>query len=102
MMHRPDVDSFLAEISAEQLQEWRAFFRIEPFGPYRDAVHAAVIASTVARANGAKVKLSDFIAQFGETKRNDDWVRVARAWAESRAERVKLARQAKRDCEPQN
>lgn len=51
------VDQLLANITSDELVEWMAFQRIEPFGPCRADLHSGMIAATVANVNlkeGAK------------------------------------------------
>jgi hypothetical protein len=83
-MHgRLDVDAMLADMSAEQFEEWRAFDFIEPFGPYRDGINAAVVAQSLAGG-----KLADHIPKFGITL--DDQMAQVRAWLESREEAKRI------------
>lgn len=69
---RVDVDGMLAEISAEQLSEWAAFFEIEPHGPARGDLQAGVIASQVAnlfrRKGDPAANPADFLLKFGKPK----------------------------------
>jgi hypothetical protein len=37
-------------MGSSELEEWRAFWLREPWGPYRDNVHAALICSLIANA----------------------------------------------------
>ena len=39
-------------VSSSELMEWAAFYRLEPFGPARDNMHAGLICATVAGASG--------------------------------------------------
>lgn len=51
---------------------WQRYWIEEPWGPYRDNLHAAVIAREVRRPQlrkGAKVELDDFIVVNPETRR---------------------------------
>ena len=41
-------------IEASELQEWMAFFSIEPWGSVRDDYRAGVIAATLVNVNGGK------------------------------------------------
>lgn len=83
MLGRVDVDAMLAEIPAAAFQEWRAYFDLEPFGPWRDSVHSAIIAQQVRNVLGGRARLNDFIPRFGRDT-SSDWVRVCQAWSESR------------------
>jgi len=42
------VQELLARISARELSEWMAYFRLEPFGEERADVRSAIVAATVA------------------------------------------------------
>lgn len=39
---------------AWHINEWQQFYTLRPFGAWRDNYHAAVIADTLAKVNGAK------------------------------------------------
>lgn len=52
-------------MTCAEIAEWQAFYRLCPFGPDRQDIGAAIVASTIARANGAKVKPSAFMPKFG-------------------------------------
>jgi hypothetical protein len=54
--HRPDVDAFLAELTAGELAEWEAFYALEPWGELR------------ADQRFAKVVAAIFNTAFGRTK----------------------------------
>ena len=41
-------------LGAAELEEWIAFYESEPFGAYRDNMHAAMIAATIANGNRAR------------------------------------------------
>lgn len=84
MLGRADVDAMLSEMTARQYEEWRAFYQIEPFGPWRDSVNAAVVAQQVHNVLGGKAKLKSFIPTFGTRDTSKDWERVLRAWSETR------------------
>jgi hypothetical protein len=38
----------------DHVAEWREFYLMQPFGPWRDNMHAALIASTLANSNRPK------------------------------------------------
>ncbi len=58
-------------MTSRELTEWAAFEQVYgPLGPERGDWQAAVVAHTIAAANGAKnAKLSDFLPQWGGGKR---------------------------------
>jgi hypothetical protein len=70
---RPDVDDFLAEMSAEQFNEWRAYYEKYPFGPEWDWFRGGMLLSMVANAFRGKgkppAKPSDFMPKE-DTKKN--------------------------------
>lgn len=46
------------------MNEWAEYWEIEPWGAWRDNFHTAMLASLIARANGAKdVSVKDFMYQ---------------------------------------
>lgn len=51
-------------MSPTEFVEWSEFERIEPSGPYRDNLHAGIIAQAVCASNGQPAKLSDFVLDF--------------------------------------
>jgi hypothetical protein len=54
----------LRSISSRQLSEWMAFYKLEPFGPKREEIHAAMIAMVIANANrDEKSKPSPFMIE---------------------------------------
>lgn len=83
MTGQTDVDAMLAGMSAAQFTEWQAFGRIEPFGPYRDGINAAVVAQSLGGG-----KIADYIPKFGLTI--EDQARQVRAWLESREEAKRI------------
>lgn len=84
MLGERDVNKMLAGMTAAQFEEWQAFYNSEPFGPWRDSVHAAIVAQQVHNVLGGKAKLKGFMPQFDGRDRSRDWERVLRAWSESR------------------
>lgn len=64
----------LEQLDNQELIEWQAFYRINPFGLERQDLHAGIVASTVANVNRGKrkaFKVSEFMPRFLEkqTKR---------------------------------
>jgi hypothetical protein len=64
------VGRLLDEIDSAELTEWMAFYQIEPFGPERGDLNAAIVAQTVANRSRGKgerpYKLNHFLPRFGE------------------------------------
>lgn len=55
-------------LDARELAEWRAFDQVHPLGSFRADLHAATIASTIARCHGSKSNIDDFLRIFGHPK----------------------------------
>ena len=73
------VETMLATISSRELAEWIAYYGLEPFGQDREALHAGIIAATVANANAAKGKTyqpSDFMPDFDRKEQTADDMRA--------------------------
>lgn len=54
-------------ISSEELTEWAAYYRLDPFGTYRSDLQAGIVASIVANVNAKKghtFKPTDFMPTF--------------------------------------
>ena len=67
------VAELLQRISASELQEWQAFYCIEPFGHVRGDLQAARICEAIAVYAGAKsVKMKDFILDFNAAKQTPE------------------------------
>lgn len=48
----------------QEFERWQAYYKIHPFGEFRSDVRAAIIATAIAEAAGAKrVKVQDFLAE---------------------------------------
>lgn len=65
----------LAEITSEQLAEWMAFFRLEPWGAHEDdrrmATVAATVANTIPRKKGSKpYKAEQFMPHREKPRQN--------------------------------
>jgi hypothetical protein len=64
------VRELLARIGQDELFEWQAYYRIEPFGEWREDLRCGIVASTVANAfRGKKSKTfkpDDFMPKFGK------------------------------------
>ena len=64
-------------LTSQELRDWMAYYKIEPFGSERDNMHAAAIASTVAAAapfrKGRPPKFEDFMfSSIGNKRRMTD------------------------------
>lgn len=60
---------FLPPLSPLQLAEAMAFYQIEPWGPERDELHAAMICMAVASPwSKRRIRLDDFRLKFGMAK----------------------------------
>jgi hypothetical protein len=46
--------SQVEQLSARELDDWRAFYAVEPWGAWRENLHAGLVASTIANVNRAK------------------------------------------------
>ncbi len=61
------VGELLTVITSEELTEWAAYDRMEPFGLIRGDLHAAMVAHVIANVNAKKghsFKISDFLLSF--------------------------------------
>lgn len=64
MFGRWDADEFLEEIDAEQFDKWRAFARVEPFGPWADDQrHGMAMAMQANMNRDSSKKKEPFAAQ---------------------------------------
>lgn len=78
----------LEQWPASEVLGWQAFYRIQPFGPWRDNLHSAQIAHILAAVNTPsgkpKPRLQDYMYQDPETRRRNE-ERQALAWFDIRA-----------------
>lgn len=54
-------------MSSNEFADWIAYYQLQPFGPYRGDVQAAMVACTIANANakkGTHYAPKDFIPKF--------------------------------------
>jgi Protein of unknown function (DUF4035) len=68
------VRELLSSLDSEEIAEWAAFYRLDPFGGIRGDYQAAVVAQVVAQANAKKdhtFKLSDFLLKWGTKEQKD-------------------------------
>lgn len=60
-----------ARMGSGEFMDWVAYYNAEPFGAWRDNLHAGIVASAVWRAVGGNksIKATDFILVSAEEKR---------------------------------
>lgn len=69
------MGELLDSMDAAELQEWFAFYELDPWTADRQDANAAMISSTIARVNGADLPPSAFIPNYGpepEPKSDED------------------------------
>jgi hypothetical protein len=61
------VAELLGRMSSEEFTEWRAEYAIEPWGPLRADLRAALVGLRLAQAagTGGRWSLEDFLLKFG-------------------------------------
>jgi len=69
------VAELQATMSAREFARWAAYARIEPIGEDREDLRMAILASTIARCAGNKVRPRDFLPEFWRPVEPDE-VRV--------------------------
>lgn len=57
----PHPDVLLAQITARQFQEWRAFYALDPFGERRAELRNALLGSVIASQHGKAVDMERFM-----------------------------------------
>lgn len=66
-------------MSASEYQEWKLYYASEPFGAWRDNLHAGIIASVVAnafrKASARALTPQDFILMTSEERRQTSLAR---------------------------
>jgi hypothetical protein len=65
------VDEMKAALSQREYLSWQLYWSEEPWGPFRDNLHAAIIAREVRRRylkKGARSSLDDFMVVDPETR----------------------------------
>jgi len=61
-----------ARIGADEFAEWLAYGQLEPWGPEREDLRAAIVAATVASTlTGRRFRPADFMPRFGAPRRAD-------------------------------
>lgn len=67
-------------LDSDELTEWAAFYDLMPFGPTRDNMHAALVASTLVNMFKAKgtppAKMSAFMFNDAEGQRANETKRI--------------------------
>lgn len=69
-------------MDSDEFTYWLAYNKIDPIGGVRGDYHAALIASTVAKANsskGRRIRMEDFVFQFGGRRKLKDPVAIFNA-----------------------
>lgn len=63
-------------MTSSEFTAWLAYYQLEPFGAYRDNLHAATIASIMANAHRdskrAAFKVEDFMVVDTKTRKSKD------------------------------
>lgn len=63
-------------MSSAEFVEWMAYYELEPFGQYRDNLHAGQVASLIFNSNRRKhtppLHPTDFVLKDKETKQEED------------------------------
>ena len=61
------MGELLTVISSDELTEWAAYYKLEPFGEYRQDLRAAIVSSTVWNVQADKkhkLTIDDFMPRF--------------------------------------
>lgn len=61
------VGELMDEMTASELMLWKAYDAESPLSDHRGDIHAALVASSVLQAQGAKVSLGDVLPRWGAT-----------------------------------
>lgn len=63
-------------LGAVEFDAWKEFYSLEPWGSYRDNLHAGIIAATIGNINrrkkGKPLTPSDFVLRTKDEKRNTE------------------------------
>jgi hypothetical protein len=62
-------------LSQREFMRWRKYWEFEPWGPWRDNMHAALIARSVLQPHvkkGSKISLDDFMLMLPDLRRQKD------------------------------
>ena len=71
----PNVDAMLREMTAEQFDEWIAYYQLEPFGILAEdalSAHWKAIYINAHREKGKRAKKVDKFLLFGEKEKSAD------------------------------
>lgn len=74
------IDEVL-ELPERELLRWHRYWEAEPWGPYRDNLHAAMIVTELLKPHlkkGVKLNLSDYLLVSAEERRQKDTRDAAR------------------------
>lgn len=81
---------------AWHIAEWAQFYKMRPFGAWRDNFHAAMIADTIAKVNGnADIPMSNYFYKDEETAIEERKARDFKTF-QSIAAKVKQINEAKK------
>ena len=62
-------------LPASEVEGWRAFYNVQPFGPWRDNYHSAMVAHILAQAYGDPKRsgpvMSDFFFKDAATQQRE-------------------------------
>lgn len=81
------------QLEASELNEWMAFFNMEPWGSVREDYRAGVIASTLVNVNGGKkggkpAEVTDFFDLYtrhnNRKQTNEQQINIFKRYAEAR------------------
>ena len=73
---------WVEQLPYKEYREWQAYFKINPFGEYRDDLNSAIVASTIANVNRGKhsppYKPKDFMPKFNKKSKQmtDDEIKA--------------------------
>lgn len=64
----------LARMDSEEITEWMAYYRLEPFGEYRADIRNAMLCQLIAQVNstGKRFKLAQFMPVFFRKPQTDE------------------------------
>lgn len=92
------VKQLLKEVDSAELTEWRAYYRIEPFGTEQDYLQAGIISSVIANVNKSKSTSpfnpydfvpSSFKARIARKQSPEDMIKAFEAMAHRKVKREK-------------
>jgi len=69
-------------LTQREFERWRKYWEVEPWGPWRDNMHAAIIARNVLLPfvkKGSKINLDDFMLMLPEIRKSKDQRQASQA-----------------------